>query len=108
VLVIGYCVPCVTSSLSAVAAAPTPLFKSQMPRSGRTSARPPNSDDVHRRRYSRRCEAKALGKLSKALASFTIGDPLDEATQLGPLSNEAHFKKVEPHRYRRRFATAKS
>jgi hypothetical protein len=98
VLVIGYCVPCVTSSLSAVAAAPTPLFKSQMPRSGRTSARPPKSDDGHRRRYSRRCGAKTL-------ASFTIGDPLD-ATQLGPLSNEAHFKKVEPHRYRRSFATA--
>jgi hypothetical protein len=34
VLGIGYCVPPITSSLSAIAAAPTPLFKSQMPRSG--------------------------------------------------------------------------
>ncbi|SAK87473.1 phenylacetaldehyde dehydrogenase [Caballeronia hypogeia] len=45
---------------------------------------------VHRSRID-----ETLEKLSKALASFRIGDPMDEATQFGPLSNEAHFAKIQ-------------
>ncbi|MBK0035783.1 aldehyde dehydrogenase family protein [Erwinia sp. S43] len=37
---------------------------------------------------------ETLEKLSKALADLRIGDPLDEDTQFGPLSNKAHFDKI--------------
>ena len=44
---------------------------------------------VHRSRLD-----ETLDKLAKALGTFKIGDPLDEATQFGPLSNKPHFEKV--------------
>jgi phenylacetaldehyde dehydrogenase len=44
---------------------------------------------VHRSRMD-----ETLDKLSKALAAIKIGDPLDEDTQFGPLSNEPHFDKI--------------
>ncbi len=44
---------------------------------------------VHRSRID-----DTLAELSKALATLRIGDPLDEDTQFGPLSNKAHFEKI--------------
>jgi phenylacetaldehyde dehydrogenase len=35
-----------------------------------------------------------LEKLKERLGDFVIGDPLDEATQFGPLSNRLHLEKV--------------
>lgn len=44
---------------------------------------------VHRTRID-----EVIEKLSVALDSLTIGNPLDEATQFGPLSNKAHYDKI--------------
>jgi len=37
---------------------------------------------------------EVLEKLGPALAGMTIGNPLDAATQFGPLSNRPHFEKI--------------
>jgi len=44
---------------------------------------------VHRSRME-----EVLEKLGPALAGMTIGDPLQEGTQFGPLSNRPHFEKI--------------
>lgn len=44
---------------------------------------------VHRSRLD-----EVLEKLKDALAGLQIGDPMDECTQFGPLSNRAHFDKI--------------
>ncbi|KVQ71405.1 aldehyde dehydrogenase family protein [Burkholderia multivorans] len=44
---------------------------------------------VHRSRID-----EVLDKLNGALAAMRIGDPMDELTQFGPLSNRAHFDKI--------------
>jgi len=44
---------------------------------------------VHRSRMD-----EVLEKLGPVLASMTIGDPLAEGTQFGPLSNRPHFEKI--------------
>ncbi|WP_017346505.1 aldehyde dehydrogenase family protein [Pantoea sp. A4] len=44
---------------------------------------------IHRSRID-----ETLEKLSQALATLKIGDPMDEETQFGPLSNQAHFDKI--------------
>jgi len=44
---------------------------------------------VHRSRLD-----EVLETLGPALAAMTIGDPLDAATQFGPLSNRPHFEKI--------------
>ncbi|SME96443.1 MULTISPECIES: aldehyde dehydrogenase family protein [unclassified Pseudomonas] len=37
---------------------------------------------------------EVLEKVASALAELKIGDPLDETTQFGPLSNKVHFDKI--------------
>ena len=44
---------------------------------------------VHRSRIS-----EFLEKLGQALGTLTIGSPLDESTQFGPLANQAHLEKI--------------
>ncbi|WP_438391891.1 aldehyde dehydrogenase family protein [Caballeronia sp. DA-9] len=44
---------------------------------------------VHRSRID-----EILEKLTHPLTALRIGDPLDEATQFGPLSNKPHFEKI--------------
>jgi len=44
---------------------------------------------VHRSRID-----EVLEKLGPALAGMTIGNPLEEGTQFGPLSNRPHFEKI--------------
>jgi len=44
---------------------------------------------IHRSRID-----ETLQKLTEALAAIKIGDPLDEDTQFGPLTNKAHFDKI--------------
>ncbi|MCD9672365.1 MULTISPECIES: aldehyde dehydrogenase family protein [Klebsiella] len=44
---------------------------------------------IHRSRID-----ETLEKLSQALATLKIGDPMDDETEFGPLANKAHFDKI--------------
>lgn len=37
---------------------------------------------------------EVLEKLTQRLAAMKVGSPLDESTEVGPLANEAHYRKV--------------
>lgn len=47
---------------------------------------------VHRSRYD-----ELVAKISSAMSQMQVGSPLDENSQLGPLSNRIHYEKVSQY-----------